>query len=660
MKYALNDTELKKLAGHWRGKDPAEAVAALHRQGLVPKDIAVVVDRSLRQVYRLIKESGGLSKAERRAQLEGLPDLGAMTELSEDERELILSHTAAGFELFFSRFSHLIPGDVAGPLPPHTIPWVLAYFDNELLMINVPPGHWKSVIFSVAMPLYEVVCNRAIKIILISRSAELATQWTRNIVSVMVEDAFVRAFGKFAPTTKGESMWQVGVGSIRVNPGGSEFTILSRGAQTQIFGRRADLIIVDDPTNTDIARSELEGGREFTRFKMEAMTRQAAASKVVIVGQRLGARDFFGRVLDLRDEYDKPLFHVERYPAVLRWPDRNEKGEWIPETAEVLDPVHWPWEVLVKRLSMLGESVFETMYQQVPRSLEGGLMSSETFAKARDDRPAWKGRREAGAAAVKAEGQGRQNPYVRVLSIDPSPTRFFGCVLADVAVKSDGTTDTWVLGNWRFQAKREGSLDDFMTRLNQVVQRTRVDFVIIEEVQYVGWMRETQWWAQIFDAKNAPKFLKQNTTAQTKNHVLYGLRSLVADWEQGRMHLPYGDRRAREMTDLLQQECENYEDGSGQGGDDDQLMALWFIKSCAKKLKVRPKRSGIIPGYGAGRPNAIGRKMLADRYNRPSITVEQMREQDRKEALAKRAADELVNDWVAGHGDVDEEEVAAV
>jgi hypothetical protein len=661
----LSNADMIKAKKYWSGRDPEEAVAVLYRQGLNVAQISAIVDKPRRTVYRWVQDGGARSKDEIASVIEDLPDPEGLWELTDREREIILNRSAKGFALFFEKFSYLCPGDVSGPLPPHILPCVDAYFDpnNELLMVNIPSRHWKSVVFSVMIPAYELVLDRRKKIILISRTAELATTWTRNIASIMREPVFVNAFGKFQGDRKGQTQWAEGVGSIRVL-GGSEFSILSRGIRTAIFGRGADLLVADDPDSVELAYNVREGDKEFERFQAEALTRREPGAKVVVVMQRLAPVDFAHRIMQLRDDHDNPMFTTFSYPAVLRWPDRDERGEWIVDTAEVLDPVHWPFERLMQTRNLIGQARFSAMYLQMPVAMADGLMSVDTFRATRDDRKAWVGRRAAAQEAVEREGAGRPNPYVRTLSIDPSPTRYYGYVLADVAVLGDGTMDTWVLGCSRVEAKREGALEDFMKRVEMFVTKFNVESVIIEEVQFVGFMRESEWWPRIFGRPDSPRYIKQFTTTQTKNHVAYGVTSLAADFEQGRIHLPYGDPKAREMTDLLESEVLSYDREFPARSLSDLVMALWFLKSSGKKLRprpIRPPNNFHFDEHGAlvpNRFNASGRLIQQLRMNPKELTREQMKAQRLKEKRANKRADELVNEFVQRSArNPDEEEV---
>jgi hypothetical protein len=514
----------------------------------------------------------------------------------------------------------------------------------------VPPRHWKSVIFSIAIPLYELVCDRSKRIIIISRTSDLAVGFVRNIAGVLGEARIERDFGRYKPVFKGQTQWSEGVGSLQVL-GGSEYSVKARGSSTQILGLGADLIVADDPTDIDIARSPLEREREFQRFQAEALTRGSVAAKAVVVGQRVGSIDFYSMVADLLNEdTGEPLFHVERHPAVLQWPEKDEDDRWLPETARVLAPELWPWSELAKKLNLLGASRFSTMYQQSPRPDGGGLMPVETFAKARDDRPAWRGRREVAARAVEAEGVGRQNPYVRVLSVDPSPTNYHGITVADVAVDGAGNTDTWVLGCTRLKARAEGGLEHFLTTVDTYARKFRVDFLLIEESTFAVWMRESAWWSRIFDRSDAPRYLRQTTTSKNKNSVEFGLASLEADFELGRMHLPYGDAEARGMTDLLEEEVTQYEPGSGKGGLDDILMSLWFIKAQAKRLKVQRPKSSHFDGTRA-QPHQSWVRAKKDEPR----SVEDWREVQRKE----REAEENWQSYIEEPATPEEQEGAA-
>src|SRR6266496_5114128 len=64
----------------------------------------------------------------------------------------ILGNNAEDFRWFYERFSGLY-------FPEHWGLWVSDYFDSQKLLINCPPRHGKSKLFSVWLPIFEIARN---------------------------------------------------------------------------------------------------------------------------------------------------------------------------------------------------------------------------------------------------------------------------------------------------------------------------------------------------------------------------------------------------------------------------------------------------------------------------------------------------------------------
>jgi predicted phage terminase large subunit-like protein len=142
--------------------------------------------------------------------------------------------------------------------------------------------------------------------------------------------------------------------------GGEYFAI---GAQGAVTGRRADLVLVDDPIRS-FADAESFSAREhlWEWFRSELVTRLKPRGRIVLVMTRWHCDDLAGRLI--------------------------EHGGWsvlrLPALAEMDDPLGrevgaalWPeWEdrpALLEKRALLGERHFSALFQQAPLRAGGQM-----------------------------------------------------------------------------------------------------------------------------------------------------------------------------------------------------------------------------------------------------------------------------------------------
>lgn len=465
--------------------------------------------------------------------------------------------TPDAFERFFIKYSGY------ERLLPHCRPWVEAFFEHPYLVLNVPPGHAKSTILSLWLPIWLICRDRNVQILLVSKANVLAKQWAYGIeLALTTLPELVRDFGSFKPQGKGDTIpWRPASGELMVTgrtkeSPGPQLTVQSRGSMQQILGMRADYIFCDDPTDNKVARSEEMRDAEWEWYTEQVVSRIQPGGHVAVIGQRVGMYDIYGRlgeqVFERGERAGQNVYHVETYPAVLDWHD--EKVLW---------PEVWSFERLMERHGLSGSESFETMYQQNPQPEGGGLIKLEYMENCRVDREAWEG----------TKSKQNNNKFSRVLSIDPSPTRWHGLILGDLEYERTKFR-FHVMGAWRVKA---GELPVLTNEMVRIVRQYKPDYMVIEESTFSRWMNSDPVFIEI--SKHV-KVLKHTTSGASKWHAEYGLQSLASDFEFANILLPCGNVEGRRMTDDLTQEALQYPEGLN-----DILMALWIVKFNWRKLR---------------------------------------------------------------------------
>lgn len=552
-------------------------IEALQDEGWTNPEIAAALNLGARRIQQ-IRAAGRMNWSGQFAS----PD--TKRELDPEYQEM-MEFSAEGFKKFFEFFSGYTLSDFGFEM-------VQEFIATYNLMVNVPPRHAKSFIMAVWVPIWLLCRNRNEQIIVVSKTNHLAVTHCRTIAFELEFNVeMIRTFGRFAPERAGEVPWKPSRGELLIlgrtkEAKSGQLSILARGAGQQILGTEATVIILDDATDRKTSESPTEGDRHWQWIQEEVFSRLqppeegSASGRVCVVGQRVHLNDIYGRLAKMEGvkgkRKGKKLWKVIKYPAVIRWPDEDPRN---PDP-QVLWPEQWSYDDLMEVYDRVGHDAFERMYQQNPLPEGSSFVRPEWWERCRDyDRAGYKGIRNPDDPYL---------PIARVASIDPSPTKENGLVVADVVSLRDMFACSLIeMKKW------EGGSRELVAEIDRCITEYQLDYVILESSTMTKWFEKEPVYERL---KLRVTFLEHHT-GKNKGDELLGVESLSADIEAGRIRLPYGDIAGRVMSNQFENEGNLY----GHGFPDDLLMAMWFIKWNWKKLRPKIKktaRASVNQAYG--------------------------------------------------------------
>ena len=229
----------------------------------------------------------------------------------------------------------------------------LAAGQFDRLMFLLPPGSAKSTYTSQLFPAWFLAKYPDSQVIAASHTEGLARHFGRIVRGLMDEHS--QRLG--ASPERGNRA----AGRFGVVGGGSYFATGVRGPVT---GRRADLVIIDDPVKNQ-AEADSAAARDqlWNWFRSDLVTRLKPGGRVALAMTRWHPDDLAGRLLSTSEEW-----------RVVRLPALAEAGDLLGrKPGEAL----WPqWEdaaALERKRQVLGDRTFEALFQQSP-SLAGGRL----------------------------------------------------------------------------------------------------------------------------------------------------------------------------------------------------------------------------------------------------------------------------------------------
>jgi hypothetical protein len=296
-------------------------------------------------------------------------------------------------DIAFSQFSELFLGQ---RVFPHHQNWVdllegrepswkhesLIYERGDVsrMLVNVPPEHAKSTVITVNYSSYRIALDPNIRIIVVSKTLVKAREFVYSIKQRLSHPRYLKmqmAYGPEGGWKQDADTWRVDtvyLGNDARNSSEKDPTIQALGMGGQIYGARADLIILDDCITTANAH---EYDKQIDWLQKEVITRLGKNGKLLIVGTRIAPTDFYKELRNPKHwSSGKTPFTYMGMPAVLKYAAKPEDWEtlWpksdIPWDGDDDTPDEdglfskWDGPTLYKRRGEVTPSTWALVYQQ--------------------------------------------------------------------------------------------------------------------------------------------------------------------------------------------------------------------------------------------------------------------------------------------------------
>ena len=225
--------------------------------------------------------------------------------------------------------------------------------DDRFFLINLPPQHLKT-FCSTSLVAWYLGHHPKHRVLVVGYGDDHAKVVSRQIQQIMSSDWYGAVFS--ARISRRVSS----ASNFETTDGGGVFVVSANGGVT---GRRADLIVYDDPlqigdcNNLDLMQAI---NNRFDTVIMSRLSNPAKGS-VVIVAHRLHMDDIAGHVLKQGGYRHLCLPLIA--PRKESYPMGNDI--WVRRKGELLRPDQYSSKV-IKRVKQLVNPDFETFYQQNP------------------------------------------------------------------------------------------------------------------------------------------------------------------------------------------------------------------------------------------------------------------------------------------------------
>ena len=271
--------------------------------------------------------------------------------------------------------------------------------DVSRLLINIPPGHMKSLLCSVLWPAYLWGPRNQphLRFLCCSHSQNLAIRDSTKMRRLIQSEWY--------QTRWGDRVQLTGDQNAKTKFENTAMGFREAVAAGSITGSRGDIVIVDDPHSVESAASEAMRDTTIEWFLEALPTRLnrpgpgpngEPQSAIVIIMQRLHEQDVSGVALDRNLGYTHLMLPAEFDPlrkcvTDLGFEDPRE------EAGELLFPERFPREVIDRDKHTMGPYAYAGQFQQSPAPRGGGIVKRDWWQLWDDDEAAAQGVKSGGA-----------------------------------------------------------------------------------------------------------------------------------------------------------------------------------------------------------------------------------------------------------------------
>ncbi|HEY6021305.1 MAG TPA: hypothetical protein VIY48_15790 [Candidatus Paceibacterota bacterium] len=468
--------------------------------------------------------------------------------------------------------------------------------DPGMLIVNTPPEHAKSTTITVNYTTWRICQDPNIRIIIVSQTQEMAKRFLRAIKDRLAGAnlAYKKLQNDFAPDggfDANSASWTAD--SIYINAeardsGEATPTVQALGMTGQIYGNRADLIILDD---TITGKNAHEFEKQIDWIQREVINRLSyPGGTLLLVGTRLAPVELYSEIQKPEwygQDEESPWTYLTQ-PAVLEFAespdDWNVLAPWtnrppvslgarrlVEANADGLFPWH-SGKALARRRATSSAQNWKMVYQQ-EQVVEDAIFPANKVAASID------GMRAAGLMSPGAPGHrshGMDGLYV-VGGFDPAITGHAAAVVLGVDRMSGMR---YVLDVWTAPNQKP---DDLFDKLKTWTTKYHMHEWVIEKNAMNLMVTQNRDLRNFLGSRGT--ILKEHFTGANKNDADFGVASMSMLFDgalEGRGLIRLPSRSAAEGVKALVEQLTTWFPQSK--AKQDTVMALWFAETRAREL----------------------------------------------------------------------------
>ena len=359
--------------------------------------------------------------------LEEAKEIGATRELDGDK-----------YDLEFAEFSEKFLGS---KIFPHQQNWVdvlegrepswlhpsmvFEPADKTRLLINVPPEHAKSTTITVNYSTFKVCMDPDnTRIIVVSKTLQKAQEFVYSIKQRLTHPMWAKLQATYAPPggwKEDADSWRQSSITLSRTSTEKDPTVQALGIGGQIYGSRANMIILDDCVTGANAH---EWEKQIEWLQKEVITRLDDEGVLLVVGTRFAATDLYREIRNPKHwSNGKSPFTYFSMPAVLEFADEpkdwktlwaktdQKSGSKQPDENGLYSK--WDGPALYRRRGEVTATTWALVYQQQD-------VQEDSIFRPSCVQGSINGARKVGPFKFGAVGHPNKSDYYLIMGIDPA------------------------------------------------------------------------------------------------------------------------------------------------------------------------------------------------------------------------------------------------
>jgi hypothetical protein len=430
---------------------------------------------------------------------------------------------------------------------------------QERGLVLYPAGHGKTTLISTLLPIWALCKDPNVRIAIVAKSETEAENIGRAIIAELsANEELIRDFGPFKPTDDGKpwSLTAISVEKRTLRAKEPTLGLFGSGSKS-VLGYRTNWTICDDVINEKNSATVEQRGKVREWFNQSLDTMNLPGGRTTVVGTLFDPEDLYNDLILLEDpETGLPIWHVQREDAIV-----NE------EERQPLWPEWWPWPKLMAKKASMGTLDFNKRYRNIAVDASR-MVFREEYVK--------------GGYAGNVRYPGCLDRNYKVGDYDPLWRRVSGFDPAIGAYRSAKFCAhlTLAMGSCRDHEKCIWVVDLERDQMSLIQQ---VELILTKHAQYDLWasvVEANAYQQGLLDALQkrmqeetlAYKVEPHYTTRTNKPDPELGVGSMSRWFENGWVHIPWGNAESQRKMKLLVDELVMYPDARTT----DCVMSFWF------------------------------------------------------------------------------------
>jgi phage terminase large subunit-like protein len=466
--------------------------------------------------------------------------------------------------------SHYFPHRLNHRLEPFHLRLIETATSERRGLVLYPAAHGKTTIVSTLLPIHALCKDSNVRIAIITKNDQDAKGIMQAIMAELLgNDELIADFGPFHAEDKNVSWGLEKLSVVKRTRRAKEPTLAAFGAGSRsALGYRTDWTICDDIVTDKNSQTPTQREALKKWFDEAALTmNEDFDDRMTVVGTLFDPEDLYHDLIELFDpDEEVPLWHVDHFSAIIDEEDH-----------ETLWKARWPWKRLMGEKASLGTLAFNKRFCNIAVD-PSRMVFHEAYVKG-----GYRGK-------VKFPGCIDKNFVVGdttfcnkiVCGFDPAVGASRGAKFCAHVVLGEGQCAEHERCYWVVDLKRD-----------QMTLRQQMDYIISTHQNYdafasmveatsfqAGLMQEIK--QRMSDQGLALKIEPHYTSRVTKPDPELGVQSMSPVFENGYVHIPWGNPESQRKMRVLVDELVQY-----PGRTTDTVMAFWFAWRAIKETGSR-------------------------------------------------------------------------